>query len=118
MYTNKADLGRQAASWCAGVINKAVREQGSARIIVATGASQFEFLDALVLMSVPWDKVTCFHLDEYVGLPEDHPASFRGYLERRFWKKLMPPMGKVCTSTGLMFCQLYSSLSFLYIECL
>src|SRR6202012_1691652 len=58
-------------------------------IIVATGASQFEMLEELVkAKDIDWGKVTGFHLDEYVGLPESHPASFRKYLRERFVEKL------------------------------
>ncbi len=82
-----------AAAFCAGIVNKSISRKGTARIILATGVSQFAFLDALVSTSVSWDKVTCFHLDEYVGLSPDHPASFRRYLEDRVWSKVN--MGEV-----------------------
>jgi glucosamine-6-phosphate deaminase len=59
--------------------------RGECTIIVATGASQFEMLDRLVQTAgIDWSKVTAFHLDEYVGLPSTHPASFRKYLQERF----------------------------------
>jgi glucosamine-6-phosphate deaminase len=53
-------------------------------MILATGASQFEMLSSLVSKDVDWSKVTVFHLDEYIGLPASHPASFRKYLKERF----------------------------------
>jgi glucosamine-6-phosphate deaminase len=57
--------------------------------VVATGSSQFEVLAALLAVpSIPWDRITIFHLDEYVGLPADHPASFRRYLRERFIQQL------------------------------
>jgi glucosamine-6-phosphate deaminase len=60
-------------------------DRGSARIIVATGSSQFEVLDALVQEpDIAWDRIDGFHLDEYVGLAPTHPASFCGYLKERF----------------------------------
>ncbi len=78
------DLGQRAAEEAAGRIRRAVRERGQARIIVATGASQFEVLAALTAApGVDWPKVTGFHLDEYLGLPVSHPASFRRYLKER-----------------------------------
>lgn len=81
----KPALGRQAAAEGAQAIRQALAERGEATIIVATGASQFEVLDALVAETgIDWSKVRGFHLDEYKSLPMDHPASFRGYLKRRF----------------------------------
>lgn len=59
-------------------------------MIAATGASQFEFLDALTQENIDWIKVVFFHLDEYVGLPESHPASFRRYLKERVVSRIHP----------------------------
>lgn len=82
---DKNELGRQAAALGAKAIRAALARHGEATIIVATGASQFEMLQNLVAAEgIDWSKVTAFHLDEYVGLPESHPASFRGYLKARF----------------------------------
>jgi len=79
-----AAAGSHAAQLGATLIEQALAERGAARIIVATGASQFEMLAALTPRDLGWDRVTVFHLDEYVGLPITHPASFRGYLRERF----------------------------------
>ena len=76
--------GRKAAIKTAEIINKAIKEKGHARIVLSTGASQFEMFDALVKLPVDWSKVEMFHLDEYVDLPETHIASFRKYLKERF----------------------------------
>lgn len=85
ILADKQELGRQAAALGADTIRAAIARHGEATIIVATGASQFEMLQNLVAAEgIDWSKVTAFHLDEYVGLPESHPASFRGYLEERF----------------------------------
>lgn len=74
------------------MIRAALKNHGKANIILATGASQFEMLAELVKQPVDWSKVTCFHLDEYVGMPVSHPASFRKYLKERFVDQLaMPP---------------------------
>jgi glucosamine-6-phosphate deaminase len=89
---SKQALGRQAAARGAALINAAVAARGVASIIVATGASQFELLEALVALDVPWPRVTAFHLDEYVGLPLAHPASFRRYLWERFVRRLPLPL--------------------------
>jgi glucosamine-6-phosphate deaminase len=88
--TKKAELGQAAARDAAAIINHAIAERNSAYVIAATGASQFEFLDALTLEPVDWSKVTFFHLDEYVDLPESHPASFRRYLKERIVSRVHP----------------------------
>jgi glucosamine-6-phosphate deaminase len=88
IYEDKASLGRGAAEQAAVSLRKAIQERGRARIIVATGASQFEFLDALTAMpNIEWPRVEMFHLDEYIGLPVSHPASFRKYLRERLISK-------------------------------
>lgn len=86
LYVNetKQDLGKAAARLIAQRINEAIARQGYARIVLSTGASQFETLEALVKEDVDWSKVTMFHLDEYVNLPITHIASFRKYLTERF----------------------------------
>ena len=83
-----ASMGRAAAALGAAAIRGAIDARGSATVIVATGASQFEVLAALIEEDVEWSRVTGFHLDEYVGLPESHPASFRRYLRERFVSKV------------------------------
>jgi glucosamine-6-phosphate deaminase len=80
----KQELGKQAAQKGAEFIRKAIAERGEANIIVATGASQFEMLSELVNENIDWSVVTGFHLDEYIGVDETHPASFRKYLKERF----------------------------------
>ncbi len=90
---DKADMALKAAASAADKIRKAIAANGEARIIVATGASQFEFLSALVKEpGIDWTKVTGFHLDEYVGIPVSHKASFRGYMRERFVSKTPQPM--------------------------
>ena len=77
-------LARAAAHEAASRIRAAVADRGRARIIAATGNSQVAFLDALVRApALDWSRVEMFHLDEYIGLPADHPASFRRYLLER-----------------------------------
>lgn len=81
-------LGEAAAGHAAESLRGALQQKGSARIIAATGASQFEFLEALTSApGIEWNKVEMFHLDEYVGLPATHPASFRKYLLERLIQK-------------------------------
>ena len=81
-------LGARAAEQGRLVIADAIARSGRAAIIVATGASQFAMLDHLVQADLDWSRVTAFHLDEYVGLPASHPASFRRYLHERFVARL------------------------------
>jgi glucosamine-6-phosphate deaminase len=76
--------GLNAARQTAEYLRRAVGVNGEARLLLSTGASQFEMFEALVKADVPWDKIEMFHLDEYVALPYDHPASFRKYLTTRF----------------------------------
>ncbi len=74
--------GRAGAADGAAAIREAITEKGNANIIVATGASQFALLEALVAEpGIDWSKITGFHLDEYIDLPIMHPASFRKYLK-------------------------------------
>ena len=81
---NKTELGRSAAKQGANLVREAISQNVHANIIVATGASQFEMLEVLVNENIDWKLVTCFHLDEYIGLSGSHPASFRKYLKERF----------------------------------
>jgi len=84
-------LGKEAAEYVAKELKKCIKEQGSARIVLSTGASQFDTLKALVeIEGIEWDKVEMFHLDEYVDLPVTHMASFRKYLQERFVDKVGP----------------------------
>jgi glucosamine-6-phosphate deaminase len=88
VLADKESLGRAAADQAASSLRRVIHDQGSARIIAATGASQFEFLEALTSApALDWSCIEVFHLDEYVGLPSTHPASFRKYLfERLIYK--------------------------------
>jgi glucosamine-6-phosphate deaminase len=85
---SKTELGEKAAITGARLINEAIQTNGNANIIVATGASQFEMLNELIKQDIDWSKVTGFHLDEYIGIAENHPASFRKYLKERFVEKV------------------------------
>lgn len=78
------EMGAEAAAFIAERLRNAITEKGNARLLLSTGASQFEMISSLVTEKVDWSKVTMFHLDEYVALPETHIASFRKYLKERF----------------------------------
>jgi len=82
--TDALELGNKAARFVAGKLNDAVRKNNEARLVVSTGSSQFETLQALIQEEVAWEKIEVFHLDEYIGLPVTHIASFRKYLSDRF----------------------------------
>jgi glucosamine-6-phosphate deaminase len=84
VFDSQAEMGAEAARQGAALIRQALASRGSAAIIVATGASQFEMLAALVGEELDWSRITGFHLDEYIGLSLEHPASFRTYLKERF----------------------------------
>lgn len=85
VFQTKEEMGQAAAKSVSAVIREAISKKGSANIILATGASQFEMLQNLVEdKSIAWSKVTMFHLDEYIGMDMNHSASFRKYLKERF----------------------------------
>lgn len=77
-------MARAAAAYAADGLRRALAERGTACILVPAGASQFELMAELVKADVDWSRVTAFHLDEYIGLPATHPASFRRYVKERF----------------------------------
>ncbi len=90
VFDTKAAMGTAAAGKGVKLISKTLEVNGKANIILATGASQFEMLGELVKAGVDWSKVTVFHLDEYIGIPITHPASFRKYLNERFVELVKP----------------------------
>jgi len=90
----KGECGAAAADRAAEILRNAIAAKGHASFIAATGASQFEFLKGLTKQaSIDWPRTTMYHLDEYISLPEDHPASFRRYLRERLIDRVHP--GKV-----------------------
>lgn len=78
------EMGVRAARVIADKLREAIQKRGEARLVLSTGGSQFETLAALLKEPLDWSAVTAFHLDEYIGLPETHIASFRRYLHERF----------------------------------
>lgn len=84
LFEDRQALGDAAAAHAAAIIRDPIHNRGLARVVAATGASQFEFLESLTkLPGVDWRKVELFQLDEYIGLPMTHPASFSRYLQER-----------------------------------
>ena len=105
-------MSAAAASHAAALIRNAISRQGRARVVAATGASQLEFLEKLTAApNIDWTRVELFHLDEYIGLPMTHPASFRGVLmshlvsktgiERYHWLHGDADPGRVCRDVGI-----------------
>ena len=85
IYQTNKDMGLAAAEEAREVIRKAIEAQGHANIIIATGNSQLTFLEALSeLDGIDWAKVNIFHMDEYVGIDPNHPASFHKFLHEHF----------------------------------
>lgn len=89
ILADRPALGRAAAEVATRSLVDACRRQGSATLVIATGSSQFEVLAALgSAAGIPWERITIYHLDEYVGLAPTHPASFRRFLHERFIDRL------------------------------
>jgi len=87
-YPDAVTMSRAAARAAADALRASIASRGGARLIAATGASQFAFLEALTAApGIDWPRVEMFHLDEYVDLSIDHPASFRRYLRERLIEK-------------------------------
>jgi len=91
IFETKEEMGLVAAADGAAAIRAALDERSAANIILATGASQFPVLDGLIREDLDFSRIHCFHLDEYVGIPVTHPASFRKYLRERFVDRLPVP---------------------------
>lgn len=100
VFDDENSLGLAAAELAADTIRQAARVKDLVTIVVATGSSQFSMLKHLAEQeNVPWKKVQAFHLDEYIGIPATHPASFRRYLNERFVSKI-PGLNKMTLIDG------------------
>jgi len=88
---NAEELGKLASAHAADLINNEITEKGSCRLLLSTAASQIETLTNLQKKDIDWSKVEVFHLDEYIGLPETHGASFVKFLKDRFIAGISPP---------------------------
>jgi glucosamine-6-phosphate deaminase len=108
VYASRKAMGAAAAQAAAAYIRDLAKDREQIGVIFATGASQIETLEALTAMQdLPWNKIVGFHMDEYVNLPIEHPASFRKYLRERLTRKVRmkefcevdgnaPDLGKFC----------------------
>src|SRR5690242_6265122 len=90
IYASARALGQAAAEKAAELIRNAIQERGGARVIVATGNSQIPLVEALVKHDLDWKRVEIFHMDEYAGMPADHPASFRRWIKTRVEENVHP----------------------------
>lgn len=90
VYDEPVSMGKAAADFVAQKLNKAIVQNGVANLVLATGASQFSFLEAFKKRYLDWQKITVFHLDEYKGISDQHPASFRKYLKERILDEVAP----------------------------
>jgi glucosamine-6-phosphate deaminase len=98
-FDDKIGMAKAAADEAARLIRDAIAARGRARIVVATGSSQIEFLESLVTdPDIAWDQVELFHLDEYIGLSGDHPASFQHYIRERILARV--PIGRAWLLDG------------------
>jgi glucosamine-6-phosphate deaminase len=84
---DRAEMGHLAAAHAADVLRRRIAAHGSARLVACTGSSQFEVLESFTASDLAWDKIEMFHLDEYAGIAESHPASFRKFLRERLVEK-------------------------------
>jgi len=87
---DEQSAGEASALFVAEHLNNAIKSKGSANLILATGASQFAFIEAIKRLDIDWSKITVFHLDEYIGISETHPASFRKYLKEKIIDDVKP----------------------------
>src|SRR4030042_42419 len=98
VYNDKAEMGDASADFVSWHLLEAIKKNGLANMILATGTSQFPFLEALKKQHVDWAKITVFHLDEYIGLSDQHLASFRKYLKERILDEVKPR--QICFLNG------------------
>jgi len=90
IYTSAVEMGKCAAVFVEEKLRKAIRERNFANLILGTGASQYPLHDALLTLNIEWNKINLFHLDEYIGIDDNHPASFRRFLRERIAEKTGP----------------------------
>ncbi|MBW4555668.1 MAG: glucosamine-6-phosphate deaminase [Trichormus sp. ATA11-4-KO1] len=91
IYNSEAEMAQDVAEITQKYLQQVLQQQDTAAVLLATGNSQLKFLDALIpLGGVDWSRITLFHLDEYLGVTADHPASFRRYMRERVEKRVCP----------------------------
>ncbi|MBD2343149.1 glucosamine-6-phosphate deaminase [Anabaena subtropica] len=91
IYKSETDMAEDVATIVREYLQSVLQQKDTAAVLLATGNSQLKFLDALIALGdVDWSKITLFHLDEYLGITADHPASFRRYMQERVEKRVIP----------------------------
>jgi glucosamine-6-phosphate deaminase len=91
IYNSEAEMAQDVAQITHQYLQKLLQQQNTVAILLATGNSQLKFLDALITLgSLDWSRIKLFHLDEYLGITADHPASFRHYLREKVEKRVNP----------------------------
>jgi glucosamine-6-phosphate deaminase len=90
IFRTASEMGAASANFVTGILKKALDKKGSASLILGTGASQYPLHKELLMMDLDWKKITLFHLDEYIGIDSNHPASFRRFLRERIAEKIYP----------------------------
>ena len=90
IFNKTEDMGKASADFVAAKLEEAINKKGNANLILGTGASQYPFLNVLLSKDLDWNKINLFHLDEYIGLSDRHPASFRRFLKERVADKVNP----------------------------
>jgi glucosamine-6-phosphate deaminase len=91
IFESRAELGDAAARDFAGIVTQAVAERGKTSVILATGNSQLPFIEALPnYPDIPWSQISVFHMDEYLGMSPQHPASFRRYIQEKIGDAFHP----------------------------
>lgn len=90
VFDKNSEMGEAAAEFVCKKLNNVIAISKFANLILATGASQFGFLEALKNKNIDWNKITVFHLDEYIGILSEHPASFRKFLKDRILDFVKP----------------------------
>jgi glucosamine-6-phosphate deaminase len=91
IYNSEAEMAQEVAEITQKYLQYLLQQQDTAAVLLATGNSQLKFLDALIALGgINWSRVILFHLDEYLGITADHPASFRRYMQERVEKRVCP----------------------------
>ena len=91
IFDAQAELAAAAADNLSAIVRRAIAEQGEAAVIFATGNSQLAFYEQLCAREdIAWGRVSIFHMDEYLGLSAQHPASFRRYMRERLVNLVQP----------------------------
>jgi glucosamine-6-phosphate deaminase len=114
VFARRGELDEAAARDAAALLRAAVQARGIAHAMFATGNSQMGFIETLVSKEdVPWPRVVVFHMDEYVGLGDDHPASFARYIRERIADRVRPMGARYISGAAsdvLAECERYAGL--------